>query len=94
MSARRLASAPPAIQMVSVIAIRQVLMAIKVEKLERIFLFGSARLPDPNSDFTVEQVRTLYLTTYPELATAAIEGPSTVNGTLQYTFTRAVGAKG
>ncbi len=69
-------------------------MPIKVEKLERVFLFGSAKLPDPNPAFTVEQVRDMYVNTYPELATAAVEGPSTVNGILPYTLTRAVGSKG
>jgi len=44
--------------------------------------------------FTVEQVRDTYVNTYPELATAAIEGPSPVNGAMEYTFTRAIGAKG
>jgi PRTRC genetic system protein C len=31
---------------------------------------------------------------YPELATAGIEGPSPVDGAMEYTFTRSVGAKG
>ena len=69
-------------------------MKVKVEKLERVFLFNGVELPDPSPDFTVEQVRDTYVNTYPELATAAIEGPSPINGTMQYTFTRAVGAKG
>ena len=69
-------------------------MPVKVEKLERVFLFNGVRLPDPNGAFTVEQVRDMYVNTYPELATAVVEGPSPVNGTMQYTFTRAVGAKG
>jgi PRTRC genetic system protein C len=69
-------------------------MAVHVEKLERVFLFGSAKLPDPDPAMTVEQVRDMYVSTYPELATAAVEGPSPVNGMQQYTFTRAVGAKG
>jgi PRTRC genetic system protein C len=69
-------------------------MAVTVEKLERIFLFNGARLPDVNPELTVEQVRDVYVNTYPELATAAIEGPTPVNGAMQYTFTRAVGAKG
>jgi PRTRC genetic system protein C len=69
-------------------------MAVKVEKLERVFLFNGAKLPDPNPEFSVEQVRDMYVNTYPELATAAIEGPTPVSGTMQYVFTRAVGAKG
>lgn len=67
---------------------------IKVEPLSRVFVFNGAKLPDPNPSLTVEQVRDVYVNTYPELATAAVEGPSPVNGTMQYTFTRAVGAKG
>ncbi len=69
-------------------------MAVTVEKLERTFLFNGAKLPDPNPAFTVEQVRDMYVNTYPELATAAIDGPTLVNGAMQYVFTRAVGAKG
>ena len=69
-------------------------MAVIVQKLERVFLFNGAKLPDPNPGFSVEQVRDVYVNTYPELATAAIEGPTPVGGTMQYVFTRAVGAKG
>lgn len=69
-------------------------MAIKVEKLAREFVFNGVKLPDPNPDFTVEQVRDMYVGTYPDLATAAVEGPETLNGTMKYTFVRAVGAKG
>lgn len=69
-------------------------MPIQIQKLERVFLFNGVKLPDPNPAFTVEQVRDMYVNTYPELATAAVEGPSPLNGTMQYTFTRAVGAKG
>ena len=69
-------------------------MTVKVEKLERIFLFNGAKLPDPNPEFSIEQVRGMYVNTYPELATAAIEGPTPVNSAMQYVFTRAVGAKG
>ena len=69
-------------------------MTVKVEKLERVFMFNGAKLPDPNPEFSVEQVRDMYVNTYPELATAAMEGPTPVSGTMQYVFVRAVGAKG
>jgi PRTRC genetic system protein C len=69
-------------------------VAVKVEKLERVFMFNGAKLPDPNAEFSVEQVRDMYVNAYPELATAAIEGPTPVRGTMQYVFTHAVGAKG
>lgn len=67
---------------------------VKVEILERSFCYLGAHLPDPDPSLTVEQVRDIYVATYPELATAAVEGPSPVNGRMEYTFTRAVGAKG
>ncbi len=67
---------------------------MQVSVLEREFVFNGTKLPDPGSSLSVEQVRDMYVATYPELATAAIEGPTPVNGKMQYTFTRAVGAKG
>jgi PRTRC genetic system protein C len=54
-------------------------MAVRIERLERQFVFSGVKLPDPNPDFTVEQVRDMYVNTYPELATAAVEGPTPVN---------------
>jgi len=42
---------------------------------------------------TPEQVRDAYTHLYPEIATAAIEGPETVAGKLVYKFVRAIGAK-
>ena len=67
---------------------------MKIEVLERVFVFNGMRLPDPGPNLTVEQVRDMYVATYPDLATAALEGPSPVNGAMQYTFTRSVGTKG
>jgi PRTRC genetic system protein C len=69
-------------------------MAVTIERLERLFVFNGVKLPDPNPDFTVEQVRDMYVNTYPELATAAVEGPTHVDGAMQYQFVRATGAKG
>ncbi|MBZ5490271.1 MAG: PRTRC system protein C [Acidobacteriia bacterium] len=69
-------------------------MAVIIERLERLFVFNGVKLPDPNPDFTVEQVRDMYVNTYPELATAAVEGPTPVNGAMEYKFVRAIGAKG
>jgi PRTRC genetic system protein C len=69
-------------------------MPVKIEALERVFLFNGVKLPDPNPDFSAEQVRDIYVNIYPELATAAIEGPAPSHGAMQYTFVRAIGAKG
>jgi PRTRC genetic system protein C len=35
-------------------------MSVKIEALGRVFLFNGVKLPDPNPDFTVEQVRDIY----------------------------------
>ncbi len=67
---------------------------VKVKTLERSFVFNGVKLPDPGPELSVEQVRDIYVATYPELATAGVEGPSPVGGAMQYTFTRSIGPKG
>lgn len=69
-------------------------MPVKVQKMTRVFEFSGMTLPDPNPEFSVEQVRETYVTAYPELATAAVEGPKAKHGTLTYTFARSIGTKG
>lgn len=69
-------------------------MAIETKQLERSFRYNSVDLPDPGAQFNAEQVRDLYSGTYPEITTAAIEGPEEKGGKLVYTFRRAVGTKG
>jgi len=65
-----------------------------VHWLEREFLYNGFKLPDAAPTMTAEQVRDAYTHLYPEIATAAIEGPETVAGKLVYKFVRAIGAKG
>ena len=67
---------------------------MKVQALTRCFVYNGVKLPDPGPNLTVEQVRDMYVATYPELATASVEGPSPVSGEMQYKFTRNVGTKG
>jgi PRTRC genetic system protein C len=62
--------------------------------MTRVFVFGGAKLPDPNPEMTVEEVRAFYAAQYPELATAAVNGPEAVRDRLRYTFERAMGSKG
>src|ERR1039457_2362629 len=69
-------------------------MAIKVEKLTREFVFNNIHLPDPNPELPIEKVREIHAMTYPEISTAAVEGPEPVGNRLRYTFSRAVGTKG
>lgn len=65
-----------------------------VSAAEREFRYNSVVLKDPNPAFTVEQVREFYAAIYPEIVSAAIEGPTNSNNKLVYTFARAVGTKG
>lgn len=69
-------------------------MTIETKGLVRTFRYNSVDLPDPGQQYTIEQVRDFYAATYPEIVSAAVEGPEEKDGKLQYTFRRAVGTKG
>lgn len=60
----------------------------------RSFRFNKRVLPDPNPRLTPEQVKDLYAAQFPELASAAIEGPELKDGQQVYGFVRQVGTKG
>ncbi|MGA1997759.1 MAG: PRTRC system protein C [Bryobacteraceae bacterium] len=65
-----------------------------ISKTARIFKYLGLTLPDISPELDVETVRSFYSATYPEITTAALTGPEVVNGTLVYTFTKAIGTKG
>jgi PRTRC genetic system protein C len=67
---------------------------VEAEKLVREFSYNGVRLADPNPNLTIEEVRSLYAAAYPDITTAAIEGPEALQNKLVYRFTRAIGAKG
>ena len=73
---------------------------MQIEKTERAFRYregnssGGVNLPDPDPSLDVENVRTLFAATFPEITTAALTGPEVVDGKLIWTFTKAVGCKG
>ena len=69
-------------------------MALTVTKMSRVFQFQGIRLPDPNPEMSVEEVKALYAAQYPELATAVVNGPETAGDKMRYTFERAIGSKG
>jgi PRTRC genetic system protein C len=69
-------------------------MALQPKKMVRVFAYAGVQLPDPGCTMTAEQVRDLYSATYPEIVSAAIEGPEVKAGKLVFTFRRAVGSKG
>lgn len=65
-----------------------------IKTMTRIFEFQGIRLPDPNAAMTVEQVRGVFATQYPEIATASLTGPEAVGEKCVYRFERAIGTKG
>jgi PRTRC genetic system protein C len=69
-------------------------MSISIARLVRVFVYNGVNFVDPGPTFSPEEVRDLYSAQYPELTTAAIEGPVYEGETASYTFMRAAGAKG
>ena len=67
---------------------------MKVQVLQREFVYNGIKLPDPGAQLSTEQVRDIHAIAYPELSTSAIEGPEMLAGKAVYRFVRAIGAKG
>jgi PRTRC genetic system protein C len=67
---------------------------MKVTTAVREFSYANLKLPDINPALSPEEVKASYATQYPELATAAINGPEAVGDKLRYEFVRAIGTKG
>ena len=67
---------------------------LKTSTLPREFVFNGLRIPDPNPQMSVEQVRDLLTPSYPEIATATMTGPEDTGTSLRYSFSRAIGSKG
>jgi PRTRC genetic system protein C len=68
------------------------------ESRTRRFMYNGMELPDPSpadgDQMSKEQVRDTWAGTYPELATAAVKGPTRDGDVDIYTFERSVGTKG
>ena len=69
-------------------------MTITVTTLTRQFRYNGMTLPDTDPTMTVDQVKNAYAVAYPELVSAAIEGPTEKDGVLTFEFRRGVGTKG
>jgi PRTRC genetic system protein C len=65
-----------------------------VTPTQRIFSYAGVMLPDLDRKMSPEEIKAAYSIQYPELATAAINGPEAVGDKLRYEFVRAIGAKG
>lgn len=69
-------------------------MTIEMTPLTRTFSYNGVTLPDPGPGMTLDEVRDVLSAAYPELVSASIEGPVAKGDKLEYTFRKAVGAKG
>jgi PRTRC genetic system protein C len=65
-----------------------------IETMTREFRYDNLRLPDIGQKLTVEEIRTAYSATYPEIATATVTGPEAIGNKLVYHFSKNVGTKG
>ena len=61
-------------------------MPLTITKMTRLFQFNGIRLPDPNPNMPVDDVKALYAAQYPELATAVVNGPEAVGDKMRHTF--------
>lgn len=74
-------------------------MALKAQQLTREFTFNKGGngtkviLPDPNPDFTTQEVIDFYSGQYPELTTAKFEEPKVVDNKQVYSVKTTVGTK-
>lgn len=69
-------------------------MAINTQQTQRVFLYAGLELADTDPSAPVQKVLQHWAAVYPELTTAAIEGPEVRGERLSYTFVRAVRDKG
>lgn len=73
-------------------------MALQVTNLTRQFTFQKdgkdIPLPDPNPDFTAEEVMKFYSGSYPELTNGLVEGPVVVGDKASYKITTKAGKLG
>jgi PRTRC genetic system protein C len=67
---------------------------LKTGSLPREFVFNGSRIPDPDPQMSIDQVRDLLTPSYPEIATATMTGPEDTGTSLRYSFSRAIGSKG
>jgi PRTRC genetic system protein C len=73
-------------------------MPLEVTKLKREFKFKkdgtNVTLPDPNPEFSMDEVMQFYSGQYPELTTATMEGPKVEGKSAVYSVKTTVGTKG
>ena len=73
---------------------KMAISTLKSSTLPREFAFNGSRIPDPDPQMSIDQVRDLLTPSYPEIATATMTGPEDTGTSLRYSFSRAIGSKG
>jgi PRTRC genetic system protein C len=74
--------------------IKMAITTLKTSSLPRGFVFNGSRVPDPDPQMSVDQVRDLLTPSHPEIATATMTGPEDTGTSLRYSCSRAIGSKG
>jgi PRTRC genetic system protein C len=73
-------------------------MALQVTNLQRVFTYKKdgkdISLPDPNPDFSAEEVMKFYAGSYPELTNGFVEGPKVEGDKASYSITTKAGKLG
>jgi PRTRC genetic system protein C len=67
---------------------------MQIQAITRKFVWKGSELPDPNPTGDLSAVRDALSHTHPEIANAAIDGPTVKGGVHTYTFIASVGEKG
>jgi PRTRC genetic system protein C len=68
-------------------------VAVKISSLQRSFYLNGSHIADPNPNMSIEEVRTFYTGTYPELNNSSYTEELTATEQ-KITFTSSVGHKG
>lgn len=68
-------------------------MAVKISSLRRSFYLNGSQIADPNPNMSIDEVRTFYTGTYPELNNSSYTEETTTTEQ-KVTFISSVGHKG
>ncbi len=69
-------------------------VALQSQTIQRVFVYGGAKLADPDNGMTPQQVMAFWSAHYGELNNAVVEGPAVSGAVHTYTFIKAVRDKG
>ena len=67
---------------------------MEAQAIVRTFTWKGTEIPDPNPNASPSEVQAILSHQYPEIANAAIDGPTMSGASEKYTFVASVGTKG